>query len=225
MGEQIQITADDGFQLSAWQAMPAGTPDGAVMVIQEIFGVNRHIREVCDDFASEGYVAVAPAIFDRAERGVELGYDQDDISRAFDIVSNQLDHNAVMLDLQATIDRLQAYGKVGTVGYCFGGTMAWLCACKARGLSCSVGYYGGQIVQNVQLEPTVPVMLHFGELDAHIPMDDVNKIRESHPDVPVHVYNADHGFNCDHRASYDEDAARLARTRTLEFFATYIKAA
>lgn len=222
MGEQIQITAEDGFQLGAYKAMPAETPSGAVMVIQEIFGVNRHIREVCDDFANEGYVAVAPAIFDRAERGVELGYDQDDISRAFDIVSNQLDHNAVMLDLQATIDGLQSYGKVGTVGYCFGGTMAWLCACNGRGLACSVGYYGGQIAQNVQLEPTVPVMLHFGERDAHIPMDDVNKIRESHPDVPVYVYNADHGFNCDHRASYDEDAARLARTRTLEFFATHI---
>jgi len=223
MGEYIQVTADDGFQPGAYQANPDGTAKGSVMVIQEIFGVNQHIREVCDDFAGEGYVAVAPAIFDRVDRGIELGYDQDDINRAFEIVSKQLDHGTVMLDLQATIDILQSHGKVGVVGYCFGGTLAWLCACQGQGLTCSVGYYGGQIAQNVDLKPRVPVMLHFGELDAHIPMDDVNTIRETHPDIPVHVYKADHGFNCDHRGSYDQAAASHARKRTLDFFQLYLQ--
>lgn len=223
MGEQIQITAEDGFQLDAYSAMPEDEPRGAVVVIQEIFGVNPHIREVCDGFAREGYAAIAPAIFDRAERGIELGYEPDDMTRGIEIVSRELDHGTIMMDLQATIDEAQQYGKVGVVGYCFGGTMAWLCGCRARGLACAVGYYGGQISQNSALTPQVPVMLHFGELDAHIPMDDVNKIKEAHPDIPVHVYKADHGFNCDHRASYDETAAREAKARTLEFFVEHLE--
>ncbi|MBD3647635.1 MAG: dienelactone hydrolase family protein [Pseudomonadales bacterium] len=220
MGEQIQITAEDGFQFDAYRAMPDDEPAGAIVVVQEIFGVNQHIREVSDGFAAEGYVAIAPAIFDRAERGVELGYEPDDMTRGIEIVSRELDHNAIMFDLQASIDEARQFGKVGVVGYCFGGTMAWLCACRARGLACAVGYYGGQIAQNAALTPQVPVMLHFGELDAHIPMDDVNRIKEAHPDIPVYVYKADHGFNCDHRASYDEAASKEARDRTLDFFST-----
>ncbi len=224
MGEQIRLTAADGFELDAYLAAPVGTPAGCVVVIQEIFGVNQHIREVTDGFAAEGYLAVAPAIFDRAERGVELGYEGADIATGAGIARGKLDHSKTMLDLQAAIDYLHPSGKVAVVGYCFGGLMTWLCAARAEGLSCAVGYYGGGIAGAADIAPKIPTMLHFGELDAHIPITDVNSIMKAQPDVIVHVYNADHGFNCDHRASYDLAAATLARARTLAFFAEHLKA-
>lgn len=222
MGETIQLTSSDGFELDAYVAKPEGDAKGGIVVIQEIFGVNQHIREVTDGFADDGYAAIAPAIFDRAEKDVELGYEGEDITRGASIARGKLDQSKTMLDLQAAIDYAQQFGKVGVVGYCFGGFLTWMCAGRAEGLSCAVGYYGGGIVNALDVKPRVPTMLHFGEKDAHIPMSDVNKIKEAHPDVPVHVYDADHGFNCDHRASYDADAARVARSRTLEFFAAHL---
>lgn len=222
MGEHIKLKASDGFQLDAWLALPEGQPKGGIVVIQEIFGVNQHIREVTDGFALEGYAALAPAIFDRAQRGIELGYEGDDITRGAGIARGKLEMADTMKDLQAAIDHVKQYGNVGVVGYCFGGLLTWMCACQAEGLGCAVGYYGGGIAGAIQLNPRVPTMLHFGDKDAHIPLSDVNKIIEAHPDVEVHVYEADHGFNCDHRASYDEAASKLARTRTLDFFAGHL---
>ncbi|HKI75174.1 MAG TPA: dienelactone hydrolase family protein [Pseudomonadales bacterium] len=222
MGEKITLTASDGFELDAWLAKPEGEPKGGVLVIQEIFGVNNHIREVTDGFAADGYAALAPAIFDRAGKGIELGYEGDDITRGATIARGQLDMTKTMADLQAGIDYLGQYGKVGVVGYCFGGLLTWLCACNATGVACASGYYGGGIAGMVDLKPKVPTILHFGEKDAHIPMTDVNKIKDAHPEVTVYVYEADHGFNCDHRASYDEAASKLARSRTLAFFAEHL---
>lgn len=216
------MTAADGFTLSAYEAKPAGDVKGCVVVIQEVFGVNRHIREVCDGYAAEGYLALAPAIFDRVEPGIELGYEQDDMMKGVGIAFNDLQMKNTLADVQAAVDHLSASGKVGVVGYCFGGLMTWMAAANTIGIACASGYYGGGIINANDLEPKVPTILHFGELDAHIPMDDVNAIDEAHPDVPVYVYDADHGFNCDHRASFNPAAAELAKERTLAFFAEYL---
>lgn len=222
MGNKIELVARDGFKLDAYEVKPAADPKGAIVVIQEIFGVNSHIREVADGFARAGYVAIAPAIFDRAEKGVELGYEGDDITRGASIARGKLDMTNTLMDLQAAIDYAGQFGKVGIVGYCFGGLLAWMCAAKAAGLACASGYYGGGIINANDLEPTVPTILHFGNKDAHIPMTDVEQIKTAHPDVAVHIYDADHGFNCDHRASYDAAAAELARGRTLALFSEHI---
>ncbi len=218
----ISLTAADGFELSAYEAIPGSDAKGCVVVIQEVFGVNAHIREVCDGYASEGYHVLAPAIFDRFEPGIELGYEEADMMRGVGIARGELQTENTLRDIQAAVDYLGDKGKVGVVGYCFGGLMTWLAAVHASGLACASSYYGGGLIQANDLEPKVPTMMHFGELDAHIPMDDVRAIDERHPDVPVYVYHADHGFNCNHRASYDEAAAQLARARTLEFFATHL---
>ena len=220
MTDSINLTAKDGFQSSAYRAMPEGTPKGGIMVIQEIFGVNQHIREVADGYAAAGYVAIAPAIFDRAERGVELDYDQEGITAGAGIARGKLKMAETLLDLEATVTELSQYGKVGAVGYCFGGMLAYLCAgAKDSGLSCAVGYYGGGIAASLEQRPVVPLMLHFGELDAHIPMSDVDKIRAALPEVPVYSYDADHGFNCNLRGSFNAPAAELALQRSLDFFA------
>lgn len=222
MGKVIQVTAPDGFALDGYRADPAGDKKGAVLVIQEIFGVNSHIREVCDGYAAQGYVAVAPAIFDRVEKNVELGYEGDDMTRGIDIAFSKLDMPTTLGDLQATVNVLKDDGKVGVVGYCFGGLLTWLSACNLEGIACAAGYYGGGIVNANDQEPKVPTILHFGDKDAHIPLSDVDKIKAAHPDVAVYVYEADHGFNCDHRASYDAEAASTALKRTLDHFASHI---
>ena len=222
MGEFIELTAADGFSFAAYEAIPDGEPSGYVVVIQEIFGVNTHIREVCDGYANDGYHVLAPAIFDRVEAGVELGYEGDDMTRGIEIAMGKLQMENTMADVQAAINHLAEKGKVGVVGYCFGGLLTWLCACNAENVTCASGYYGGGIAGANDLTPKVPTILHFGELDAHIPMSDVNAIDEAHPEVPVHVYDADHGFNCNHRASYNEAASVLAKQRSLEFFAAHL---
>jgi len=218
MGETIQLSAADGFELDAYLAQPTQQVKGAVLVIQEIFGVNAHIREVCDGYAEAGYAALAPCIFDRAERGIELGYEGDDMTRGIEIARGKLKTDETMLDLAAGVEHLTQFGAVGVVGYCFGGLMAWLSASQLAGVACVSGYYGGGIAASLDLAPQVPTTLHFGNLDAHIPMTDVQKVIDAHPTVDVFVYDADHGFNCDHRASFDETASKLALSRTLEFF-------
>ena len=219
MGKSIELTGADGFTFSAYLATPAMEPKGRVVVIQEIFGVNNHIREVCDGYAEAGYVAVAPALFDRVERGIELGYQGEDMTRGVEIARGKLQMPDTLSDVQAAIDYLSKDGKVGVVGYCFGGLLTWLCAAGANNIACASGYYGGGIAQSIDKTPRVPTILHFGELDAHIPMSDVNAVRDANPDVTVYTYDADHGFNCNHRASFDKTAATLARQRTLAFFA------
>ena len=221
MGTTINLTTSDGHTLSAYRADPASKPRGGVLVIQEIFGVNSHIRAVCDDYAAEGYTALAPAIFDRIERGVEVGYEGPDMRRGVAIVT-QLKPGDVLRDLQAGIDALAEHGKVGVVGYCYGGTMAWAAACRLERLSAASCYYGGQVARQRDSVPRVPTIMHFGEQDAMIPMSDIEGLRTAHPELPIYVYPAGHGFNCDQRGSYHAESAKLARQRTLELFGKHL---
>ncbi len=216
----IELKAADGHSLSAYQSGSPQAPRGLV-VVQEIFGVNSHIRAVCDRFAEDGYFVVAPALFDRAERGVELGYTQEDIARGR-AVRGKLSEEGVLADIAAAAQALGAK-KRGIVGYCFGGTVAWWGATRTELFGAAVGYYGGQIAATRTAKPHCPVQLHFGETDASIPLADVEAIRAAQPAVEVFVYpGAGHGFNCDMRGSYNAEAAALARTRTLEFFARHL---
>jgi carboxymethylenebutenolidase len=218
MGEWIKLKADDGFEVSAWKAQPKGAPRGGIVVIQEIFGVNGHIRSVADRFAEAGYLAIAPAMFDRVEPGVDMGYDPTTMGKGMDI-AGKMNRDAAMKDVAAAIAAAGAAGKVGIVGFCMGGTFAWIASAKLTGLAAAVGYYGGGVIAAKDLQPLVPTILHFGEKDAHIPMDGVREVEKLHPDVPVYIYPADHGFHCDARASYDAPSAKIAWDRTLEFFA------
>jgi len=222
MAEKRQLRASDGFGFGAYQASPEGTPPGAVVVIQEIFGVNNHIREVCDGYAKAGYVAIAPQIFDRVEPDVELGYEGADMTRGMSLAFEKLKREDALLDLQATVEDASRFGNVAVVGYCFGGLLTWLSACELNGIACASAYYGGGIAGELERSAKCPVIMHFGELDAHIPLSDVEKVKAAQPDVPVYVYNADHGFNCDHRASYNAEAAATARERTLAFFVEHL---
>lgn len=217
MSETVTLQSADGFKLSAYIAKPLGKPRAALVVLQEIFGVNAHIRSVADRFAREGYIAIAPALYDRDTPHFEVGYTPDDMGKGFAIVQ-RLDAAKSLLDIQAAIDFVKDYGKVGIVGYCWGGTMTWRSAAELNGLSAAVGYYGGGILGLASLKPKCPTMLHFGDLDKHIPIKGVQEFAENRPDVPTFVYAADHGFNCDARASFNQAAADLARSRTLEFF-------
>jgi carboxymethylenebutenolidase len=221
MGAFIDLKASDGFEISAWRADPAAKPRGAVVVIQEIYGVNHHIRGVADFFASQGYLAIAPALFDRAEKGVDLGYDGAGRQAGMAIMG-KLDNEKMALDVAAAVSVAKEGGKVAVVGYCLGGSLAYLAACRLRDVAAAVGYYGGRILDYQDDAPKVPTILHFGEKDAHIPVARVKEFAASHPDLPVYLYPADHGFNCDERASYDAPSAALARTRTLEFLAKTI---
>jgi carboxymethylenebutenolidase len=221
MGKTLKLTAADGFIFDAYRADPTGTPKGAIVVVQEIFGVNSHIRNVTDGYAAAGYVAIAPAIFDRAEPGIELGYDQAGIDAGLKARAG-IPIEGTLADLQAAVDAVRSAGKVGIVGYCWGGSLAFLAAGKLTGLSAAVGYYGGQITQFLDSEPKVPTLLHFGKQDTGIPLADVEKIRARYPGIPVHLYDAGHGFNCDQRGSYDKASTELALQRTLEFFGKHI---
>jgi carboxymethylenebutenolidase len=222
VGQDIKLTASDNFQLGGYRADPAGTPKAAVMVIQEIFGVNRHIRAVCDRFAGNGYVAIAPAIFDRIERNFQSGYSPDEVAVARKFVANP-DWPAMLRDSQAAIDAVKDVGPVGIIGFCLGGSVAYAAATKLSGLSAAIGYYGGAIVRFADDKPKVPTQLHFGEKDAGIPLSDVEIIRAKRPEVEIHVYpGAQHGFGCDERASYDQASAEIAKQRSLDFFAKHL---
>ena len=218
---QRQLRAADGHTFGIYEAVP-DEPRGGVVIIQEIFGVNAHIREVADSYATAGYAALAPALFDRVERDVELGYDAAGMSRGRELAFAGLARDDALRDLQAAVEEAGKYGKVGVVGYCYGGLMTWLAACHLQGIACASAYYGGGIANELAQTPTCPLIMHFGELDAHIPLTDVERIREALPGTPVHVYPADHGFNCDHRASYHAASAETARTRTLALFGEHV---
>ena len=219
MGEIIQLTAADGHQFDAYRADPDGDVRGAVVVIQEIFGVNIHIREVTDRFAAEGYLAIAPAIFDRFEKGVDLGYEADDIAigRNFKAKGNENLDN-VMADVQAAYDAVKSAGRVAITGYCWGGVVVWAAACRLN-FDAASSYYGGGIIDLVDEAPKCPTILHFGREDQSIPLEDVDAISAAHPDLDVYLYDAGHGFNCDRRGAYDEEAAKMAMARTLDLFA------
>jgi carboxymethylenebutenolidase len=227
MGKFIDLTSADGFVFPAYVAQPAGQPKGGIVVLQEIFGVNSHIRAVADGYASEGYLAVAPATFHRVKPGVELGYGQDDMAAgsALKAAVEALPTPGVMPDIQAAIDHAAQGGKVGIVGYCWGGLLTWRAACLLNGLAAASPYYGGGMTtpDEAARKPKVPVLAHFGDKDHWIPLNSVEAFRKAHPEVQVEVYHANHGFNCDQRGSYDAAAAKLARERTLAFFAQHLR--
>jgi carboxymethylenebutenolidase len=220
MGTELVLTANDGHELGAHRVDPEGAaPRGGVVVLQEIFGVNVHIRELCESFAADGYAAIAPALYDRSsQRGCQLGYSPDDVAVGRDL-REEFSWDDTVRDVGAAVDVLASEKlRVGTVGYCWGGTISYLAATRLE-VAVAVVYYGGQIIPYVEEEAGCPLLMHFGEHDQGIPLTDVERIRVAHPEATIHLYNAGHGFNCNHRASYDEAAARLARERTMAFFA------
>ena len=228
MGHMIELKSADGTLVPAYEARPAGRPRGAVVVIQEIFGVNSHIRSVADGYAAEGYLAVAPACFHRVRPGVELGYTETDMGEGFGYKTavEALPAPGVLQDIQAAIDHAAsaAGGKVGIVGYCWGGLLTWRSACLLQGLSAAAPYYGGGVTtpEESARQPRVPVLAHFAQEDHWIPLDTVQAFAKAHPEVEVHTYAAHHGFNCDQRGSWHAPSAQLARERTLAFFATHV---
>ena len=221
MGKMIELTASDGHKLAAYRADPAGKPRGAIVVIQEIFGVNSHIKQVADGYAADGYLAIAPAMYDRLERNFDVGYTPPEIEKGRALRA-KVNLDDAMKDVEATVKEASKAGKVGIVGYCWGGFIAWMASARVPGLAASAPHYGGGILDNADIEPKVPVMAHFGERDAMIPVEGVKKLAEKHKKHQVFIYAADHGFVCDQRGSYDAAAARLSRERTLEFFRKHV---
>ncbi len=221
MGQWIELTAADGFGLSAYRADPDGKPRGAVVVVQEIFGVNSHIRGVCEHYAKDGYVAIAPGLFDRAEPRVELGYSEQDIARGRDLKA-AVSTDTALQDVAAARDAVRTSGKTGILGYCWGGFVTWMAASRQDGWACAVPYYGGGMLEAMHEQPKCPVMAHFGRKDGHIPVEGVQKLAAAHPEAQVFIYDAGHGFNCDQRGSYDAASATLARERTLAFLRQHV---
>jgi carboxymethylenebutenolidase len=220
MADWTRLMARDGHEFNAWLAAPPAAPRGAVVVLQEIFGVNAHVRAVTEGFAAAGYLAIAPALFDRIRRDIELGYSPTEIEEGRGYMK-QLPQAKVSLDIAASIAVVKHAGRVGAVGYCWGGTQAYLAACNLP-VACAVAYYGTNIAASLDHHPVAPVLYHFGERDKSIPPEAIERIRAAHPEGTYHIYQADHGFNCDHRAAFDADCATLARRRTLDFLAEYL---
>lgn len=220
MSEYTTLMARDGHEFQAWLAAPPGRPRGAVVVIQEIFGVNRHIRAVADGYAAQGYTAIAPALFDRVRRGIELGYTGEAVQEGAGYMK-QVTKAQFLADVGAAVRAVKGSGRVGVVGYCWGGTVAYVAACGLP-VAAAACYYGRLIVNHLDETPKCPVIYHYGEKDASIPPADVERVRAAHPAGVFHVYPADHGFNCTDRAAYDPASAQLALERTLAFFARYI---
>jgi carboxymethylenebutenolidase len=229
MGKFIDLKAADGFVFPAYVAEPAGKPIAAVVVLQEIFGVNSHIQSVAEGYAAAGYLAIAPSTFHRVQAGVNLGYAEADMNAGFGLKTavEALPAPGVMQDIEAAIRYAGVGvngGKVGIVGYCWGGLLTWRAACMLPGLSAAVAYYGGGVTtpEESARQPKCPVLAHFGNQDHWIPLDTVEAFKQAHPEVEVHVYEANHGFNCDQRGSYNEAAAKVAKERSLGFFAKHL---
>jgi carboxymethylenebutenolidase len=223
MGTKIRLTSADGHELDAYFAQSSGAARGAIVLVQEIFGVNGHIRSVADDYAVQGFHVIAPALFDRVQRNLELGYNPTDAAQGMK-AARQIGMDTALLDVAASIAHSRAEWpalKVGVLGYCYGGSLAWLAATRLDPAA-AVCYYGGQIAANAAETPRCPVMMHFGAKDSHIGPEDIEKIRATHPDLPLFLYDAGHGFNCDQRKDYEPKSASLARQRTLEFFRNHL---
>ena len=214
MGKPLSLTAKDSHRLGAYRADPEGKPRGGIVVVQEIFGVNRHIRSVCDRLAALGYTAVAPALFDRFARDFQSGYSPDEVANARKFLAD-IDWAAFVRDTAAAVESLPRPAAV--MGFCMGGTVAYLAATQLDGLAAAVCFYGGQIAKSADVKPRCPTQMHFGEKDEHIPMADVAAIRAKRPDCEIYVYPAGHGFYCDERASFHPESAAIAWGRTLEF--------
>lgn len=217
MGETIRLKSGfDGFVLDAYRAQPGDARRGGLVLIQEIFGVTDHIRELADSFADDGYEVIAPSLYDRLERGFEADYGQDAVAKGVKY-SQETPWDQVAGDLQAAVDALKP--PVFVTGFCWGGAATWLAACRCTGLSAASAFYGRRITELKDESPKVPIILHFGKSDASIPPERIDEIAAAHPDIPVHMYEAGHGFMSDRRADYNADCARLARLRTLALFA------
>ena len=217
---QLQLRSADGHGLSAYVVTPQGMSRGAVVVIQEIFGVNSHIRRVAEQYAAAGYVAIAPALFDRQAKGIELGYDAAGVQTGIEYMM-KASPEGVIADVNAAIGAVAHAGRVGMVGYCWGGRVTYLAGCHTN-IAAGVAYYGGGIAQLLKTTPRCPMMFHHGEKDTHIPLADVDAIRKAYPQGVYHLYPADHGFNCSERASFDAPSAHLAFERTIEFFRKHV---
>lgn len=221
MGVWTTLRAEDGHPFAAWRADPAGERRGAVVVVQEVFGVNAHIRDVCDGFAAAGFAAIAPALFDRLKPNVALDYDEAGVTEGRALVG-ELGWEKPLLDIRAAADALRADRRVGVVGYCWGGSVAFLAACRLD-LGCFAAYYGRHIVEFPEERPGCPGLFHFGAEDALIPLANVERVRHAYPQHPVFVYaGAGHGFNCDRRGDFRPEAAAQARERTLALFAQHL---
>jgi carboxymethylenebutenolidase len=217
----MELKTADGMTISAYRADPAGRVRGGLVVAQEIFGINSHIRNLCDGFAADGYLAIAPGLFDRCQRGFEVGYKPDDIAKGRELKAKaQID--AALKDVSAARDAAAAAGKVGIVGYCWGGFVAWMAASRLDRFACAIPYYGGGMLEAQAERPRCPVIAHFGERDSGIPVDGVRKFAAARPEIEVYLYPADHGFNCDQRGSYDAVSSKLARERTLAFLQRHV---
>ena len=229
MGSFIELTAVDGAKTPAYVAMPEGQARGAIVVLQEIFGVNSHIRSVADRYAAQGYVAVAPAMFARVKPDVELGYSEEDMKAGFALKTavEALPEPGALRDVEAAAAHaatLVPGGKIGVVGFCWGGLMTWRSACNLASVSAAVCYYGGGMTGELEAsrQALCPVLAHFGSKDHYISLESVEAFKKAQPQAQVHVYDADHGFNCDQRGSYNEAAAQLAGERTLAFFKQHL---
>jgi len=223
LGQKLKLTTSDNHTLGAYRADPSGKPKGGLVVIQEIFGVNHHIRAMCDRFAAIGYTAIAPQVFDRFVRDFESGYSPDEIAHARSYLGN-LNFDLMMKDIEASVANLKGVGPIGIVGYCMGGTADFLAACRVNGLSAAVAYYGGMIGKFADEKPKCPLQMHFGEKDEGIPMSTVEEIKKKQPQAETYTYpDAPHGFDCDERASFRKEASDLAWQRTTEFLAKNLK--
>jgi carboxymethylenebutenolidase len=223
MGSKIKLKASDGHEFGAYVVAPEGSTHSAIVVIQEIFGVNSHIRSVADDYAGQGFLSIAPALFDRVGPDIELNYNPTDSARGMQ-AAKQVGMDNALLDVAATIQyaaQVSGISKVGVLGFCWGGTLAWLAATRLNPAA-AVGYYGGQIAKYAAENPACPVMLHFGLKDQHIDSAERETIARFHPEIPLFVYDGGHGFNCDQRKDYDPKSAGLARQRTLDFFRAHL---
>jgi len=221
MGKNIELTASDGHKFSAYVAEPAGKAKGALIVVMEIFGVNSHIRKVTDEYAAAGYLAIAPAFFDRAQRDLDVGYTPPEIDVARGLMQ-KMNFNDAVKDAEAAKQHVASAGKTGIIGYCWGGALAFKAACNVDGLACAVSYYGGAIPSMINEKPKCPVMFHWGETDQSIPLEKANEVEAKHKDQIHYYYPAGHGFNCDQRGSYNADSSKLAGERTLEFLRRHI---
>ena len=224
MGEHLTITAGDGFTLNAYRAAPEGAPRGGIVVIQEIWGVNKWVRSVVDRFAAHGYLTVAPAMFDRVEFGYESENYGPDQFTVIGEMMKKFDHHTALLDVEASIKAVSDAGKVGITGYCFGGALTWRAAAhRGMGLSAGSGYYGGGIPNYIELAPQIPLEMHFGGEDKGIPLEQIEQLKATHPGVGIHVYAAGHGFcNSDRPSNFDEAACTKASARTLAFFRQHL---
>jgi len=222
MGKDIELTASDGHKFAAYVAEPSGKAKGALIVVMEIFGVNSHIKGVADSYAAEGYLAIAPAFFDRVQRGLDVGYTPQDIEVARGLMQ-KMKFDDALKDAEAAKKHVASAGKTGILGYCWGGALSFKAACNIDALACAVAYYGGAIPSMIDEKPRCPVMFHWGETDASIPLDKAKEVAAAHKDQIHHFYpGAGHGFNCDQRGSYNAESAKVARERTLEFLRKHI---